>query len=536
MCLPRFSPISRRFWGYAIAAALVMSVVAFLIAYDSRTRWLFANTLRLAAGACAISLPVGVGLGLAVARTDIPGRRCVAALLGAMLFVPLYLQTAGWNAGFGLQGWFSLAFAGPGMPPLLRGWPGAVWVHAMSAIPWCVLIVGAGLRLLPGELEEQALLDAKPAVVFWRVTLPRVGVSVAVAGLWILVVTASEIAVTDVFRVRTFAEELYVGFALGDPLQGRGLFATRWAVLPGALLMTALVASAIAVCAYLVPRDDMSMHRPPRLFATGHWRWPLAVAVWIVVLIVVSVPLGNLIYKAGITVEQVGEARVRSWSLMKLVRIVMDSPRRFHDDFVWTLQLTNLVALFTTPVATVCAWSARSYGWRSASVWLIMAICLALPGPMIGLGLIHVLNQKGIEWLLFLYDQTLLAPCLALMLKSLPLVTAIMWYGLRSIPDEVLDAAALDGAGPVARLVLVALPQRWAVVAAGYLVAMALAMGDLAASILVVPPGVTTLSIRIFNLIHTGFEDEVAGLCLSTFALFAVMAGAAFTILLRQPD
>ena len=53
---------------------------------------------------------------------------------------------------------------------------------------------------------------------------------------------------------------------------------------------------------------------------------------------------------------------------------------------------------------------------------------------------------------------------------------------------------------------------------------MAVAWGDLAASVLVVPPGVTTLSIRIFGLLHYGVEDQVAGICLALVAVFAAVA------------
>ena len=150
---------------------------------------------------------------------------------------------------------------------------------------------------------------------------------------------------------------------------------------------------------------------------------------------------------------------------------------------------------------------------------------------MIVLTLIQLLNRPETEIMTFLYDQSLFAPCAALLLRALPLVTMIVWYGLRTVPAETLESAELDGAGPVARLILIALPQRLAVLAAGYLAAMAIAMGDLAATILVVPPGVTTLSIRIFNLVHYGVEDRLAGICLATFAIFVLLAGTAMAMM-----
>jgi iron(III) transport system permease protein len=57
-----------------------------------------------------------------------------------------------------------------------------------------------------------------------------------------------------------------------------------------------------------------------------------------------------------------------------------------------------------------------------------------------------------------------------------------------------------------------------------WLIAFAVALGDLAASILVVPPGVKTLSIHIFGLMHYGVQDRVAGICLAQVCMFAVLA------------
>jgi iron(III) transport system permease protein len=66
-----------------------------------------------------------------------------------------------------------------------------------------------------------------------------------------------------------------------------------------------------------------------------------------------------------------------------------------------------------------------------------------------------------------------------------------------------------------------------------WLAALAISLGDLAASILVVPPGVTTLSIRIFGLLHYGVEDQVAGICLAMLLVFTVLAGTVYYLAVR---
>jgi iron(III) transport system permease protein len=58
---------------------------------DERTFQLLLNTLLLAGATCAISVPLGTVLAWLLTRTDLLGRRLWLALLGLMLFVPLYL-------------------------------------------------------------------------------------------------------------------------------------------------------------------------------------------------------------------------------------------------------------------------------------------------------------------------------------------------------------------------------------------------------------------------------------------------------------
>ncbi len=90
----------------------------------------------------------------------------------------------------------------------------------------------------------------------------------------------------------------------------------------------------------------------------------------------------------------------------------------------------------------------------------------------------------------------------------------------------MLDSAATEGCGWLGQLGRIVLPQRLPALAVAWLIGLALALGDLTASILVVPPGVETLSIHIFNLVHYGVEDQVAGICLALTAALGGLAAA----------
>ena len=402
-------------------------------------------------------------------------------------------------------------------------------VHTAAAIPWVTLVVGLGVRLVRPELEEQALLDGRQRDVFCRVTLPRAAAAAGVAALWVLVSVAGEMTVTDIYQVRTYAEELYTGMAAGDgPWRGAA------SVMPGVLVVAWLSAAAVVVCRRLVPRDVHAPNRPRWTFRLGRWRWPAALLLAVLVLLIVGVPLGNLAFKAGVVVEQVGHERVRHWSLVKAVTMTATSPAAHRDDFAWSMAIGQTAAVASVLLAMPLAWWARRGGVRSMPAVAIAAIGLALPGPIVALVLIWLLNRPEPALLPWLYDRTILAPVLAVMAKSLPPAILIGWFALRSVPIETVEAAAVDGAGPVRRFLTVVLPQRWPAVGCIWLVALAVSIGDLSASYQVLPPGINPLSFRVFQMVHAGVEDQLAGICLSVWIMLAAIGALTVCLAVRR--
>ena len=284
-------------------------------------------------------------------RTDVRGRRLATIVLLAMLFTPLYLQAAAWQAGFGVQGWYTLWIGGP---PLVAGWRGAILIHAAAAIPWVVLIVGVGLLLAEPELEEEALLDGTPAQVFRRVTLRRAAESVAVAFLWVAVATAGEMTVTDLFLIRTYAEEIYTQFALGDTLAG-----ATWSFLPSIVATAWIIAAGLFLTGRLIPADRFATQRGLHAFRLGRLRGAASALTLTIVGLLAVVPVASLAVKAGRTVTREGGVLVRGWSLEQFAAMTLGSPLRFAREFGWTALIGAAAATTAVAIALPLAWYAR---------------------------------------------------------------------------------------------------------------------------------------------------------------------------------
>ncbi len=463
-----------------VAAAIVLAALA---AADGRIRSLVLNTALLVLGVWLVSLPLGTLAAILFARTDLGARRAAAALLGGILFVPLYLHAAAWEAGFGLQGWATLAL---GRGAWLEGFSAAAWIHGVASVPWVAMIVGTGLRLVEPELEEQALLDGAPRDVLVRVTLPASLGAVGVAALWVAVTTSSEIAVTDLFGVRTFAEEIYTQTAIG-PQEVNGAPVGPPGFLPTLLVTALAVLGGLVILLAITSAGRPQTLRGPFLYPLGRWGPVATGIVALAVLLVVGIPAINLVSKAGIVVNQTAAGRVRTWSLEKCLLVVGGAPWRYRQEFGWTIMIGSLAATAAVLAGTILAWIARFEGIGRKLVWTLVAAGLAAPGPVIGLAVIWLLNRPG-PLLVFLYDQSILAPLAAQTIRAAARGAGHVVRLSEHSPLGDRRGAGRRG-GIVGRAVEGRTPWKRSATIAAWLLAAVVAIGDLSASILTVPPG-----------------------------------------------
>ena len=323
----------------------------------------------------------------------------------ALLCLPLYLQAAGAQAAFGLQGWCT-ALAGSGV--LLAGWRGAIIVHTLAAIPWVVLVVGVGLRLAEPELEGRSAARRRAVCRVSPRHAAPLGQRRRRAALWVAVATAGEMTVTDLYQIRTYAEQLYTEFALGDAIG-----APPWRFAPSVAAVAWIVVAGLWLVSRLVPPDRQLSVRACRVFRLGRWRLPAGLAMLAVVGLLAGVPLASLLVKAGMVVTREGAQLARHWSAEQAASLVASSPARFGREFVWTAACAIPAATAAVACGVPLAWFALRGSWRAGLAATVVAVALAVPAPLSALGLIAVFNDPAQPWLIELYDHSLVPLWLA---------------------------------------------------------------------------------------------------------------------------
>jgi iron(III) transport system permease protein len=505
-----------------VAAGTLLDPVA-MTGQAARPLGLAFETLRVVAATEAIALPTGVLLALFLFRTNLWGRDALLALVLLALFVPLPLHATAWLGAIGNVG-RSQAI---GSTPLLVGWSGAAFVHAMAALPWVVLLAGVGLRSVEPELEESALLDLPAWRVALVVSLRRSVGAIAGAALAVAVLTAGDMTVTDLLQVRTYAEEAYIQSQLGEGPTA----AAKVALPPLCVLGTAIWIAARALLR-ADPARIVSRAVHPRTWRLAASRVPLGVAAWCIAGGAMLVPIYGLGWRAGRVAGSAAAGLPPHWSFAGLLgtlhaawlEISLPSYLR-PSPLVTTVTCAAIGATLTAAVAWLLAWNSREPGpWR-AVVAATAALALATPAPIVGMALKLAYLQSRL-----IHDTPVILVC-AYIVRTLPYSLLVLWPALRAIPREYLEAAAVDGYGPWGIIRRVALPLSLGAIAAAWAVSFVLALGELPATNIVVPAGYATLSSRVWSLLHTGVESHLAGVGLVLLVLFAVAgAGAAWAL------
>ena len=261
----------------------------------------FLNTLVVTGLVQAISLPIAILMAWVIARTDMPGARFAELLFWITFFIPTLAVTSGWilmlDPKFGLANQFLVGAGLFGAAPFnIYSLGGIVFTHLTSlSISTKVMMMAPAFRNLDANLEEAARMSGAGALsTLFRIVVPASTPMVCVASLMSL--------------IRSF-ESFEVELVLGTPFRFSVYSTKIYALIhqtpvnyAGATALSMLVLSAILP---LVILQHWVSHRrhfttltgrfKPTLFALGKWRWPIAMAVFLVASLATIIPLTFLV-------------------------------------------------------------------------------------------------------------------------------------------------------------------------------------------------------------------------------------------------
>jgi iron(III) transport system permease protein len=463
---------------------------------EPRQRELLLNSTLLGASSAMLGTLLGVPLGLLLARARLPAKRLLRIALVIPLIIPPYVLALAWILFTGSTGILARIIGGD----LLSGWTysfaGAVVILSLAYYPISMLATEAAARRVDGHLEEGASLVTHTRRVLWRITMPLIAPMVAAAALTIFVLGLSEFGVPSLLRVRVYTTEVFTAFAaLYD-------FGAAMALAVPLLVVTVIVAVTIKL---VIGERFISVRRsihPAPPMVLGRWR-VLAIGGTILVLVVsVVLPLIALAYEAG------------------NVKRVTSTLGGSGDAIINSLYLAAIAATLIIALAIFLGY----WRGRARTVWrgvfdLFFLVIFAVPSTVLAVGLIGLWNRPGLLGRIYTSQAMIIIAYIA---RFVTVAALILAASVRQIPESFEEASEVAGGSWARTFVQIVFPNMRPGVAAAWLVSFIFAVGELGTTILVAPPGESTLPVRIYTLIANTPSSEVAALALMEVGIILV--------------
>ena len=455
---------------------------------EARQRELLMNSAMLGAATAAVATILGAPLGLLLARTELPAKRLLRLALIIPLVLPPYVLGLAWIYVSGSTGIATQLLGTDILSDSTYSLAGAIAVLSIGFFPLAMLATEAAARRVDGRLEEAALLVASPRRVFERITLPLIAPAVAAAALVIFVLAISEFGVPSLLRVRVFTTEVFTAFAAQYDFG-------RATALSAPLLCLALI---IAVALKLTIGEGLlttrrSMH-PGLSFSLGRWRAVALILIAIVLALSVVLPLSAL----------ATEAR----GIGPIIAAAQASTRAITNSIVLSLFSACLIVGLSLVLGYGRARAQTRLGSLSDLAFIVL---FAAPSTVIGVGLIGLWNRPGLLGDIYRSPVIIIVAYLA---RFVCVAALMLAAAIRQVPASLEEAAEVAGASWPRGFSRIVFPQITTATAAALAVSFIFAFGELGATVLVAPPGESTLPVRVYTLIANAPSSQIASLAL----------------------
>ena len=454
---------------------------------------LLLNSLTLAATVSITVAVIGVLAGSLLVFEDAVVWRWIKWGFLVTAPVPPYIHALVWssivrmlNPSLGSYG-FSLPGSGLFMSYL---------VDTMAYLPLGVGLAMLGYMLVETPAVEAARLFKEDIRGFMEVVLPLASPMILAALGFVFILVVTDYSVPTLYSYNVYSLEVFSEFsASNNPAH------SVWLSLPIVLITLIVLILTLKRLRNTVQSSSVSKTETLSDWGFPGWFKTIQTLAASVILVQVVFLLGGLIIETG--------------SFTSLYFAVEAAT----DDLV----VSAVIGLMGAFLGGLLGYLLSNRLRGGAFWWVLISVPLALPSSIVGIGLIDAYSR----WLPWLYG-TMAMPIIAVTTRFIAIATIIIYTQSKRVDPLLFEAADLFKKEKHQALWRVKLPLQKYGLAAAISALIAFSVGELGSTLLVVPPGRETLTIRIFNYLHYGGSEEVAGLCLLIVVLMMGLTGTAF--------
>ncbi len=467
----------------------------FSVLSSTRVRALFLRTLIWSGSVSLVTVIIAVFAASFFWMKNLENNFVLIVLLLIAFLVPPFIHSAAWSHV--LIDVFNLSYR------VVASNIVTAWIQIC-----CYLSLAVGFVLLAlSSVDKQEIAVGKTLAndfrVYKKIVLPSIKPVIVILVGIVFILSFSDYTVPSLFAQNVYSLEIMAEFSSSYAVSRAFLLAIPL------LIVQLLVFSVI-----LINLKKGIFQKDKRMDFRIDFDLPMLIKIVlfiasIVLIIVVTLPIISLLINKG--------------SIVTFRQAINASTNELSSSFKINFLAALSMAIFALPLSL----SLMASKFRKVFT-ILLVVPLVLPASLIGMSLI----QGFYGFLPRSIYSSILLPILAVWQKSFPIVLLFTMSSLEFGASKYLEAGAILGKRSDVILKLL-LPIQTPTILASFVVAFVMGFNEIGATLLVVPPGMTTLSIKIYNYLHYGATDFVNALCLTILST-AILAAIILSFLWKK--
>ena len=457
--------------------------------FTGKTLNLLLFSILLAATVSLASTTIGGLIAFFVVKTDVTFRNSFKFLLLIPLFLSPYIIAVSWVDFFVLLGVGTDFIYSPA---------GVVFVLSFIFAPLSMLVISSGLTNISSGLEEAGLMMTSRFKTILKIILPLIKPSIITSLILVFVLSISEFSVPAFLSVNVFVTEIFVQFSA---------FYRHEAAVANSLVL-------ISMCVFLLMLEKFYLADAPfltvsskaqRIKITELNRCKIPVVFFLAGYLTISViiPIVVLIIQAF----QTGAA-----ALGKALKLLAPT-------IAGSIFYAGVGALLLVLFGFVFAWMTEREKIRPINT--ILLFVFGVPSTVLGIALIKFFNTPVLSGIYTSFGIIIFG----YLGRFIFIVEKLIANALKQIPDSFDESAQMMGAGFFVRLRKILLPLVLPALFGAFVIGFLLCLAELGTTILVYPPGVSVMPIKVYTIMANAPQGLTSAM--SLVVLMITFAGLA---------
>ena len=480
----------------------------------------FLNSFFLSSGTTVIGLVLAAVLAHIRTRYQFAGAKLLDLTAWILMIMPSFLLAQGWVYFSSSNGIASTWLGIPGVGSFVFSYWGLVTVMVLCKFPMAYVTIKTSLEWYPARLMYAARMNGASSFYAWRtIQLPLCIPAYCSAAMLIFMDTVGDYGmsstITAVYSFPTLPYTIYSAIC-SSPVRF-----DMAGVLSLYLMVMIVIAMAVQCGAMGKKKFDFLDNGTEQIQAVRPGEGLgvfLSITVLSFSMIALGIPVGsNLIMSFSDSVS------IQKFAFtLDNYRQVFSSASSMVSGIRHSLGLAGISTVIGVLIGFCIAYVLTYSRFKlKKMIDMLTLVAMAVPGVVLGIGYIFIWNQKWLSSIgLHLYGKPSIL-VLASVASAIPMINRVLVGGMAKIPESLLTAAQMQGAGFLTKIRTILLPLLHNSSVSAVLAAFGGSVFNLAITTILYPPNYSTLPVYISD----SYNDLKFG-----YAAAATIVGGAFII------